>query len=155
MSSSAKEPKPKGKKAAARSKAKPKVVKTKRPPKAVEPKEEVKPKKATPKPKKPVEKKEALKETVEKPAPVELGPPPSAMVSARHLDSMHERAARGFSFGELTSAGIAILAAKRGGLSVDVRRRTVREENVDLLKTWSKGEGPSSVKVAAHAGAKK
>ena len=51
---------------------------------------------------------------------------------------MHERAARGFSFGELASAGVPLNAAKREGLSLDIRRRSVVEGNVEMLKGWFK-----------------
>jgi ribosomal protein L13E len=136
--------KPKGKKAPPRkkaaTKAKPKAVK------AVAKQE--KPKGAVPKPKKVVEKREVEKKVVEKKEvaskpivkaePVALGPPPKATVATMHVDSLHERSARGFSFGELASAGIPLNAAKREGLSLDIRRRSVVEGNVDALKGWFK-----------------
>lgn len=130
--------KPKGKKAPPRKKAvtkapKPKAVK------AVAKKE--KPKSAPPKPKvekKVVEKKEAPPKPSVKAEPVVLGPPPKATIATKHVDSLHERSARGFSFGELASAGVPLNAAKREGLSLDIRRRSVVEGNVDALKGWFK-----------------
>ena len=80
-----------------------------------------------------------VKET--KPAAVvqpSLGEPPSAEVSSRHLDLMRTRAARGFSIGELDSAGVPPSAAKRQEVSVDVRRRSVVSANVEKLRSWFK-----------------
>jgi ribosomal protein L13E len=65
-------------------------------------------------------------------------------------DSLHERAARGFSFGELSSAGIPLDAAKRQDLSVDIRRRSVVDQNVEALKGWFKHPGHAPAKDAAH-----
>lgn len=45
-----------------------------------------------------------------------------------------KRRGRGFSRGELRQAGITIGQALRVGLSVDVRRRTVHDENVKLVQ---------------------
>ena len=82
-----------------------KVTKTKKVAKA-DVDEKPKPKKPAPKAKKVAEKKEAPPKAIAKPERVELGPPPLAAVEVRHIDSnsMHERRARGFSFGELASA---------------------------------------------------
>jgi len=70
-----------------------------------------------------------------------LGPPPMPTVESRHLESLHERQARGFSFGELASAGVPVAAAKREELSIDIRRRSVLEENVGKLKVWFRRAG--------------
>ena len=64
------------------------------------------------------------------------GPAPVALVSSRHEGAMIERQARGFSMGELGSAGFSIHDAGRLGLSMDIRRRTVLEKNVESLKGW-------------------
>ena len=132
--------KPKGKKVPTRKKAGTKVPKTKAVKVAVR---EEKPKSAPPmakKPveKKPVEKKEAPAKVSVKAEPVILGAPPEATIASRHIDSLHERSARGFSFGELASAGVPLNAAKREGLSLDIRRRSVVEGNVEALKEWFK-----------------
>jgi ribosomal protein L13E len=137
MSASKKKGKP-GKVAASK-KAKAKVTK----PKKVEKKAPVveeKPKKVAPKAKKVVEKKEAPAKTITKEAPVKLGPAPTPMVTTRLVDpgSMHQRDARGFSFGELASAGVPLNAAKHQDISVDLRRRSVVEQNVEMLKSWYK-----------------
>src|SRR5271169_255072 len=108
--SSKKKAKPAGKKSVAPKKAK--VAKTKKVVKEAAPEEE-KPKKVAPKAKKAVEKKEAPAKAAVRAKPPELGPPPSAIIVARRVDSLRERAARGFSFGELSSAGIPVNAAKR------------------------------------------
>jgi len=133
--------------------AKPKAAKTKSKPKASAPKKAVveKPKKAA-KPKK--------ADKAEAPAPkgetVKLGPAPMATVSARHLDSMHERPARGFSWGELSSAGVTGEVARRGDLSIDVRRRSVVEGNVEALKGWlGGGQGVETRPAAVAAPTKK
>jgi ribosomal protein L13E len=137
MSTSAKKKSKPGKKTPAK-KTKAKVTKVKKvakAPAAEKPKKVAKPK---------VEKVEKVekKDVAQKPAikveRVELGPAPSPVVAARHLDSMHERPGRGFSFAELTSAGVELNLARREGLSVDVRRRSVVEGNVDALKQWAK-----------------
>jgi len=136
MSATAKKKaKPEGKKPAPRKKAK--VAKTKKAVKEEAPEEE-KPKKAAPKVKKAVEKREAPDKAVVKAIALVLGPPPSAVIVARRVDSLRERAARGFSFGELASAGVPVNAAKREGVSLDIRRRTVLDGNVEALRGWFK-----------------
>jgi len=87
-------------------------------------------------PVKPVAK--TITKPIAKPEPLKLGPPPEAIVATRHVDSdsLHERAARGFSFGELSSAGVPLNAAKSHDLSVDIRRRSVVDKNVEKLKGW-------------------
>jgi len=154
-----KKAKPKGKKVPARKKAGTKVSKTKAVKVAAK---EEKPKSAPPKPKKAVEEKKekkAVEEKKEKKAqekkeapakpsakaePIALGPPPEATIASRHIDSLHERPARGFSFGELASAGVPLNTAKREGLSLDLRRRSVVEGNVDALKGWFKSPAGKS-----------
>jgi ribosomal protein L13E len=143
-SSDKKKAKPKAKKAAVRKAPGPKVSKTKKPVKVAV--EEEKPKKATPRPKKEAEKKEGPAKVVVKAEPVRLGPAPGAIVASRHIDSLQERAARGFSFGELSSAGVPLNVAKREGLSLDVRRRSVVAGNVEALKGWLKSPAPAGKK---------
>ena len=93
--------------------------------------------KKTPKSKaKPPAKKEPVPKTVTKKAPVKLGPPPSATIISRYADSTQERRGRGFSFGELESAGVPLIDARNNKLSVDVRRRSVLNSNVESLKAW-------------------
>lgn len=48
--------------------------------------------------------------------------------------SRGRRKARGFSRGELRKAGLSLKQAAGVGLLVDVRRRTVHDENVGLIK---------------------
>ena len=144
MSKSAKKAKPRKatvpKKA---KKAKAKVTRPKKVEKAARAKVE-KPKKVATKTKTVVaERKEApvkpvaktITKPITKPEPLKLGAPPMAVVATRHVDSdsLHERAARGFSFGELTSAGVPLNAAKSHDLSVDIRRRSVVPKNVETL----------------------
>ncbi len=118
--------------------AKPKKAQPKRPVKAAPPTQ--KPKKQ-PKEKKVKEQKPAA-QSQPKTERVELGPAPAAAVAARHMDSMHERKGRGFSFGELASAGVSMAIALRQNLSLDVRRRSVVEGNVEALKAWLKAPAP-------------
>ena len=49
----------------------------------------------------------------------------------------HElRVGRGFSRAELKNAGITIRLAKKFGIAVDVRRRSVYQQNVERLKKY-------------------
>ena len=139
-----KKAKPKEKKAPARKAPAPKVQKAKKAAKA--PVAE-KPKKAAPKAKKVAERKEAPAKVSVKAEPVVLGPPPGARVASRHIDSLHERPGRGFSFGELASAGVPLNTARREGLSLDLRRRSVVEGNVEALKGWFKSSAATAVAV--------
>jgi ribosomal protein L13E len=66
----------------------------------------------------------------------EHGPSPAPVVLVRHERGMQERRARGYSLGELGSAGITFIAARRVRLPVDLRRRSVLDGNVGKLKGW-------------------
>jgi large subunit ribosomal protein L13e len=48
------------------------------------------------------------------------------------------REGKGFSIGELKEAGLSVGKARALGLYVDVRRRSVRKENVEALKKFLK-----------------
>lgn len=89
----------------------------------------------------------AKAEAVATARPVEVprpkGDAPRAMVSSRHEGTMIEREARGFSMGELSGAGFSIHEASRLGLSTDIRRRTVLEQNVESLRSWSAPPKPA------------
>ncbi len=147
--SSKKQGKPK--RATSKAKSKVKATKTKKVEKKAPSVEKPKIAATAPKPKKTVEKKEAPPKAAAKAPPVKMGSPPMALVAVRHIDSLHERAARGFSFGELTSAGIPLNAAKRTELSLDIRRRSVVDRNVEALKGWFKSPGQASAKSATVA----
>jgi ribosomal protein L13E len=76
------------------------------------------------------------------------GPPPLAVVQARHGDGMVERPARGFSMGELGRAEVPYHVARRLGIQLDLRRRSILEGNVSTLKRWyspPKKVGPERV----------
>ena len=45
-----------------------------------------------------------------------------------------KRVGRGFSVGELKAAGITLDTARRLGIYIDKRRKSVHEENVETLK---------------------
>jgi len=74
---------------------------------------------------------------------VDLGPSPRPTVNSRHDFSMHEREARGYSFGELESAGVGVSEVKRLSIPLDIRRRTVLEANVERLKGWYRKPEPN------------
>ena len=56
-------------------------------------------------------------------------------ISTRELT----RRGRGFSSGELREAGLSVDQARRLGLYVDLRRKTVHVENVKVLKEIASG----------------
>jgi ribosomal protein L13E len=64
------------------------------------------------------------------------GSTPSARVSSRHGIVMVERAGKGFSIGELAGASLPLTMARRWGVPTDSRRRSVLEQNVQMLKGW-------------------
>jgi ribosomal protein L13E len=66
------------------------------------------------------------------------GEVPVSLVNVRHRGLMKQRRARGYSWSELSSAGIAIDLAKRWDLPIDIRRRSLIMENVDRLRSWLK-----------------
>jgi ribosomal protein L13E len=150
--SAKKEGKPK-RASGAKIEGKPKTTKVKKSEKKVERKEEKRQAPVEEKPKKSVKKaaekqekpaREEPARTVTKTEPLNLGVPPLATISARHPGSPHERSARGFSFGELSSAEISLNLARREEVSIDVRRRSVVSQNVEALKSWLKGSGEST-----------
>jgi len=65
---------------------------------------------------------------------------PHATVLVRHEYAMQERRGKGFSLGELSSAGLTFVIAKSLRVPVDIRRRSVLEGNSDTLKGWYKPE---------------
>jgi hypothetical protein len=71
---------------------------------------------------------------------------------SRHGTGLTSRDGRGFSVGELNGAGITTLSARRLGLRVDVRRRSVLDDNVASLRGWSV---PTAVKPAKEGEVKK
>src|SRR2546427_5651243 len=68
--------------------------------------------------------------------PPPKGPPPIAMVNTRHAGGMIERAARGFSLGELSASALSFERAKKWRVPLDIRRRTALDGNVTRLTRW-------------------
>lgn len=65
-----------------------------------------------------------------------VGSLPVPQVIARHLGATVVRESKGFSLGELEGSAIPWDSAKRWGLSLDQRRKSVLDRNVDSLKAW-------------------
>lgn len=51
------------------------------------------------------------------------------------------RKGRGFSLGELNKVGINIEKAKRLKISIDKRRKSIHEKNINILKDFLKNRG--------------
>ena len=64
------------------------------------------------------------------------GPVPMPSVLSRHEGVMIERNSKGFSYGEVAGSGMTVLTAERWGVPLDIRRRSVLEDNVHALKGW-------------------
>ncbi len=89
-----------------------------------------------------------------------MAPAPEASVLSRYEGRMHERHAKGFSFGELAAAGLTFTIARRIGVPVDIRRRSSLDGNVATLKEWhvpapKKPKEPKEPKVEKKAKATK
>jgi ribosomal protein L13E len=74
----------------------------------------------------------------------QVGRAPFATVLARHRGGTISRHGRGFSFGELSSAGLSAATAARWGARVDYRRGSVVEGNVSALKVWASSQGAAA-----------
>jgi len=78
------------------------------------------------------------------------GPPPLAMVNTRHAGGMIERAARGFSLGELSASALSFERAKKWRVPLDIRRRTALDGNVTRLTGWLQAAKPKPEKPTAE-----
>lgn len=61
------------------------------------------------------------------------------------------RIGRGFSLGELAEVGLDMDRARRLGIAVDRRRKTVRKENIEALKAYMESMDKSSIKNSRKA----
>lgn len=61
------------------------------------------------------------------------------------------RIGRGFSLGELAEVGLDMDRARRLGIAVDRRRKTVRKENIEALKAYIESMDKSSIKNSRKA----
>jgi len=83
-------------------------------------------------------KKKAEPAKVAKATPVKpTGKAPEAMITSRHGTGVVTRLGRGFSMAELAGAGLPRTLALKWGLRLDLRRRSVVENNVSSLKSWT------------------
>ena len=82
--------------------------------------------------------------------------PPTPSVLSRHEGVMVSRSSKGFSYGEVEGSGMSLLAARRWGVPVDLKRRSVLDGNVQALKGWyvksAKGGAGEVKKVEAELG---
>lgn len=62
--------------------------------------------------------------------------PPKAVVHKPGERRLKKRIGRGYSIGELREAGIDIKMARKLGIYVDKRRKTIYKENVENLKKY-------------------
>lgn len=83
---------------------------------------------------------DARKEAPRRPS----GKVPEATVQARHAAGFVTRRGKGFSYGELSGAGLPAGLASRWGLSIDARRRSVLRVNEDSLRHWGSHLGLES-----------
>lgn len=89
----------------------------------------------------------AVHRSAERPRAKAAGPvgrAPVATVLARHRGGTISRHGRGFSFGELSSAGLSAATAARWGARVDYRRGSVVEANVGALKGWASSQAAAA-----------
>lgn len=62
---------------------------------------------------------------------------PTSEATVKSPKDMHPRKGRGFSRKEIQEANLSIGEARRFGLIVDLRRKTIHEDNVEVLKAYA------------------
>ena len=62
---------------------------------------------------------------------------PIAHVSRLKNSKQVKARGKGFSITELNKAGVSIEIARKYGLRIDSRRKSVHQENIEKLKTWN------------------
>ncbi|MCS7125520.1 MAG: ribosomal protein L13e [Aigarchaeota archaeon] len=62
--------------------------------------------------------------------------PPKAIVRRKIKDILRQRVGRGFSINEVKVVGLTIREARRLGLYIDERRRSKRDENIEILRNY-------------------
>ncbi|MCX8193345.1 MAG: ribosomal protein L13e [Nitrososphaeria archaeon] len=62
--------------------------------------------------------------------------PPKAIVRRKIKDILRQRIGRGFSINEVKVVGLTIREARRLGLYIDERRRSKRDENIEILRNY-------------------
>ncbi|MCL7383524.1 MAG: ribosomal protein L13e [Thaumarchaeota archaeon] len=61
---------------------------------------------------------------------------PNPIVRRKHLDVLKVRVGRGFSINELKEVNLSIREARKMGLYIDERRKSMHSENVEVLRNY-------------------
>jgi len=61
---------------------------------------------------------------------------PNPIVKRKHLDVLKVRVGRGFSINELKEVNLSIREARKMGLYIDERRKSMHSENVEVLRNY-------------------